>query len=317
MNRHHRRGNGNGNVQVIGQSADVAKLLAQLNAAKGNQGCCQGGAQAAQNLAAAGPEGIRALVPVVTGGNGLLAGVSSCLTTGMPIPNCKPGSFPLYTQQAPLFVSKTKRHRDFDIPCASAVFFLSEIADKCASNEGIVVQANVPGSFGCSGTTVSLTTSGGPIPLIITAEPGCEVLVPGLILGFGMSNNTSPGLITIAVSGIDREGCAFEDDGIEVQMTEPGTGYLALIFSCDVNQRNYPTLARLRTDVPLLPSGTSIPTDPPIVLASALNYANESIEVDITAPAGFNLTARTLTWDTPAMACIYASVMDGMTAQGS
>jgi hypothetical protein len=248
------------------------------------------------------------LAPAPPPAAGALAGVSSCNTIGAPIKMCAPGTFPAYTIGAPFYLTHTPTGRDFDVPCAVAVKYFSDIATLCESNKGIMasVQVGNPASS-CRTTQISATADGNSAHFVLEAEPGCEQFTPGVLLSIGFSNNTSPGPVTVGVSGTGSDGCLFSNQDIRGTMQALGQGTLALLFSCVQEQRLYPIIARLRKDNILAPSGTSFPGIGTLT-ADAFN-PDESLTIDVTGPAGMTLTVETLTWNMPTLSCLWTRAL--------
>jgi hypothetical protein len=220
--------------------------------------------------------------------------------------------------QAPLFVTETPTRLDFDVPCAVAASFFSDVAMRCASNRSITTTITLgnPGT-GCNSTQVQSTTVGGTADIVMSAPPGCDYHTPGLLFVVGFSQNTSPTPVRFDITGTTLDGCAIDMAGIEIQMQALGTGPLAVIFNCVEQQRLYPVIARLRTDVVQIPAGTTIPA-PGVTGATTADvfFANETLNIHVDGPFGMSLTVKTLTWNMPTLSCIWQTWADAMNAMG-
>jgi hypothetical protein len=226
---------------------------------------------------------------------------------------CDPGTFPPYTAQSPLFVTHTPTGNVFNVPCAVAVTFFGEVGIKCRSTNSIVASVTIgdPGS-GCSGTQYTTSANGSSADIVMTAPAGCEEFAPGILFTVGMSANTSPGPVNIDVDIIGSDGCPVTSmHGIRVMLTPNGggltAGTLALIFNCIEEQRLYPVLARLRTAVVQIPAGTTLPGG--VVPAPGILFADETIAIHITGPAGTTITAETLAWNHPTLSCLWNNAL--------
>lgn len=251
-------------------------------------------------------------------GPGALAGQSSCLTVGTPLDLCAAGSFPAYTAGGFLYVTNTPTRRDFDVPCIVAQTFFGDVAAKCRSAVSIIANMTVGSPESCNCTSqVESTTNGtsGVIEISASADEdgNCEEFTPGLLITIGFSNNTSPGPVSLTIKGTGSDGCPFEMKDIRVSLNQLGQGQLAVIFACNEQQRLYPVLGRMRTDVVNIPTGTTIaapgitgPTTAPVF------YPDESITVDINyAPVGTTVTVETLTLNHPTLSCLWANASKG------
>jgi len=290
-------GTNNYGVTVTGPPAAVAAALAALNGPTANTGSCAACSGASPSA--------------VGQGVGALAAQSTCLTTGTSVKMCAPGQFPAYTAEAPLFVTHTPTRRDFDVPCAVAATFFSEVAIKCRSTNSIIGSVTIgdPNSC-CEETQIETETSGSAADITLSAPPGCEEFTPGLLLTVGFSNNVSPGPVTFSIDVIGSDGCPESMDSIRVMMTQLGAGTLALIFNCDEEQRLYPLLARLRTDVVQIPEGTVLPGG--AVPAPGVLFANEEIVIHVVGPAGTTITFETLAWNHPTLSCLWQNALGPM-----
>jgi len=245
-----------------------------------------------------------AVAPVPPVAAGALAGVSDCLVIGALPKMCAPGTFSAYTVGAPFYLTHTPTMRDFDVPCAVAVNYFAEIATKCESNKGILGTAQIgsPDS-GCSSSQISSVVDGNSATFTLEAEPGCEQFTPGLLISIGFSNNTSPGPVTISITGTGSDGCQFDNSGIRGTMQALGQGTLAKLFHCVDEQRLYPVIARLRKNNVLAPAGTVFPGLG--TLSSDAFNADEKLTLVVTGPAGTTITAETLTWNMPTLTCLW------------
>lgn len=239
-----------------------------------------------------------------TNPTGALAGQSNCLTTGAQPAYCAPGTFSAYTAQFPFFLTNTPTRRDFDVPCAVALEYYARVATLCASEISIMTTIEVGnGGSGCCTTAVTASVTGNTAHIVMSAEAGCEVFTPGILFTIGFSQNTAPGPVELSVSAIGSDGCAVVSNNIRGLMQQLGSGELAFLFNCVEEQRLYPVIASLRTDVPLLPSGTILPGVG--TLTAPVNYPNRTIAIDVSGPAGMVLTSETLTWNHPTLSCLW------------
>lgn len=312
-------------VQVSGSPQQVRAAIAILNAANGNGnatlhsddgdvpsscGCSGACSCSSGNSTNASGPGNCAAPP----GPGALATVSDCLTTGVPLQMCAPGAFPMYSEGGPLYVTKTPTRRDFDIPCPAAEAFLSRTADLCESENSILTSFQL--GSGCPapscGTNVEAVVDGNSAHVAIAAPGNCDYFTPGILFTVGFSQNTSPGPVSLSVRGVGSDGCNFEILDIRMLMRCLGSGQLALLFGCVVDQRLYPVLARLRTDIVQIPAGATIPVEggaPITVGAPGVLFPNEELTIDVTGPAGTTITIETLTLQMPALSCLWDRVL--------
>jgi len=299
-------------VTLSGSPAAVAAAQAALAASTSPPGGCNGscgpGTAAAANAAS--------LTPVVVDVmGGALAAQSQCLTTGQAVKMCPPGTFPAYTAQAPLFVTKTPTRKEFDVPCAVAVTFFGEVAIRCRSTDSVIgtVTIGQPGS-GCGGTQITAEAIGSTADVVIAAQPGCEEFTPGLLFTIGFSNDTSPGPVNIDIAFTSSDGCPEAIDGIRVMLAPTGIGVaagtLAVIFNCVEEQRLYPVLARLRNAVVQIPAGVVLPGG--AVPAPGIMFTDETINIHIQGPSGTSITIETLAWKHPTLSCLWNNALAPM-----
>jgi len=286
-------------LQLSGTPAEVAAARAALRAAASTQySSAPSSSPIVPVCASCGPQ-------PTTPGMGALAAQSSCATTGL-ISKMNP-LFCAYTAQAPLYVVNVPTRNQFDVPQFTAISYFGRVARVCASEQSIMGTLTL-GVPGCSGTQVLTDITAEGTAVDIVAEPGCDVYTPGLLIGVGFSNNTPPGVVNISVNGVGEDGCPFEMDDIRVSLNQMGQGQLMLLFGCVEQQRLYPVIARLRTDVELLPAGTVLPGG---ALGTALTYPNTALHLTIAGPSGTTITLQTLTWNMPALSCVAEQAVYG------
>jgi hypothetical protein len=218
--------------------------------------------------------------------------------------------------QSPLYVTDTPTRLDFDVPCAVAASFFSDVATKCGSAKSIMTTLTLGNpTTGCNSTQVQSDTTGTSGDISLSAPEGCDYFTPGLLITIGMSSNTSPTPVTLDISATGSDGCTVLMEDIRIGMNALGSGQLAVIFGCVEQQRLYPVIARLRTNVVQIPTGTAFPgvggpTTAPIF------YPNETITVHVEGPLGMSITVQTLTWNQPTLSCIWQTWANAMNAMG-
>jgi hypothetical protein len=306
---------------LMGNKNQVQAIAAAVNANRPPDPTCACPKPAANALTTYPSPGYAALVPQVINPNpiafanaGALAANSNCLTTGVSLPRCRPGTFVAYMQQAPLYVVNTPTRLDFDVPCIAMAHFFSEIADRCDSETSIAANVTIGNPLTCCETQqITTSTLGQRATAVIAALPGCDLFIPGVLITIGFSNDVPLGPVTIGITGTDQDGCPFSIQNIRVRLsTNNMSGQLAVLFNCDVEQRLFPLLARLRTDVINLPTGTVLPgITPPNTLTGPVFHPNEQLTLTFDGPAGVAVGVETLTYNHPALSCMLVAAMAG------
>jgi hypothetical protein len=217
--------------------------------------------------------------------------------------------------QSPLYVVKTPTRRDFDVPCAVAASFFSEVATKCASANSVITSLTLGNpSTGCDSTQVQSNTAGTVGDIEISAPPGCDYFTPGLLITIGFSQNVAPGPVSIDITATGSDGCEVDIEDIRVGLCALGAGQIAVLFNCVEEQRLYPVIGRLRTNVVQIPNGTTIPGLG--ALTADLFYPDETVNVHVEGPLGMTITVETLTWNMPSLSCIWQTWADAMNKMG-
>lgn len=230
-----------------------------------------------------------------------------CLA-GSPGDCCPPGVFVAYLAQAPLYVQYLPTRNYFDVPYLVAASFFSDVATLTQSQASIVASLIIGGTnCCCEGTQVSSSpASGTTSTFTITAPAGETLFIPGILFTIGFSNNTSPGPVTITVSGVGTDGGPFSVGPIRVTLNALGQGQLAMLFNTVVQQRLYPVIAQVQSGVPLLPAGTALALSTgTVTLDSPVNEPDQSLTITVTGPTGTSVTAETITWNHPSLACLW------------
>lgn len=247
-----------------------------------------------------------------TGYGGAGPGSSVCgigCLAGSPGDCCPPGVFMAYLAQNPLYVQYLPTRNYFDVPYLVAASFFSDVATLTQSQASIVASLVIGGtSCCCEGTQVTAVTAGSPTSstFTITAPTGETLFIPGILFTIGFSNNTSPGPVTITVTGTGTDGGPFSVGPVRVTLSALGQGQLAMLFNTVVQQRLYPVIAQVQSDVPLIPAGATLNLSTgAATLTTAFNEPNQDLLITVTGPTGTSVTAETITWNHPSLACLW------------